>query len=105
MPAQIEDERVAAAKHPALAQEPVDIALTPLGIRSQSGKVGRFFLGEKNQLGHRPAVAHPRLAHDRLLQRSVLQRHEGTQRIHTGRRSLGDDALWGGRKPFFIALL
>jgi hypothetical protein len=79
MIAQIEDMRVAATKHPAFAQDPVDLALTPLRIRAQSSEVGRFVFGKKNQLGHGTAVAHPRLAHERLLQWSVLQRHERSQ--------------------------
>jgi hypothetical protein len=93
MPAQIEDERVPAAKHPAFAQNPVDLDRTPLRIQVQSGEVRGFIFGEENQLGHGPAVAHQRLAHDRLLQRSVLQRHVKTQRVYTGCEFWGRDAL------------
>jgi len=79
MPAQIEHQRMAAAEHPAFAPDPVDLARALLSIRVQSCEVRRFIFGKENQLGHGPAIAHPRFAHDGLLQRSVLQRHEMSQ--------------------------
>jgi hypothetical protein len=80
MAAQIENERMPAAEYLAFAQDPLDLVLTPLRIRGQSGEMRWFVFGEENQLGHGTAVAHQRLARDGLLQRSVLQRHEKTQR-------------------------